>query len=156
MEIPSYNLSNIQSYGSQSGIKFASTNSEAAIATDKGYSTSGQTTERTEKSDRAEQEKKVEKSTDSVEAAVKLAKQREKINEEQREKMMEDMKEFVSSINKNLSFRVDQESGRDVVTIYEASTGDVIRQIPEEEMLEVLRRLARDRERHSGLVMTQV
>jgi flagellar protein FlaG len=155
MEIPSYNLSNIQSYGSQSGIKFASTNSEAAIATEKSYATSGQT-DRTEKSDRAEQEKKVEKSTDSVEAAVKLAKQREKINEEQRQEMMDRMEEFVSSINKNLSFRVDKESGRDVVTIYEASTGDVIRQIPEEEMLEVLRRLARDREHHSGLVMTQV
>lgn len=150
MEIPSYNTSNIQSYGSQSGIKFAS-DKEAAAVTENRHLIS-------DKAPRTEdaKEKKVEKSTETIEAAVKLAKEREKINEEQREKMMEQMKDFVSSINKNLAFRTDKESGRDVVTIYEASTGDVIRQIPEEEMLEVLRRLARDREQHSGLVMTQV
>ena len=52
------------------------------------------------------------------------------------------MNEFISSINKGVAFKVDEESGRDVVTIYEATTGDIIRQIPDEEMLEILRRLA--------------
>ncbi len=154
MEISSYNTSNIQPYGSQNGIKFASDNEAAAPAvttTDKSISNSEQV-------NRAEiaKQKLADKSADSVDAAVKAAEQREKISQEQREKMMEQMKDFVSSINKGLSFRVDQETGRDIVTIYEAATGDVIRQIPEEEMLEVLRRLAQDRERHSGLVMTKV
>jgi flagellar protein FlaG len=145
MEIPSY-TSNIQPYGSQNGTKIASESETArSILTPK----------QANRTDEAAQ-KKVEKSTDSVEAAVKLAKQRERINEEQRARMMEQMQDFVSSINKGLSFRLDQESGRDVVTIYEADTGDVIRQIPEEEMLEVLRRLAKERDHHSGLLMAKV
>lgn len=150
MEIPSYNTSNIQSFGSQSGIKIASTNGEGATATEKS-SLAMEQAARTEKS----QQPKVDTSSDAVEAAMKLAKEREKLNQEQRDKIMEEMQNFVSSINKNLSFRVDQESGRDVVTIYEAKTGDVIRQFPEEEMLEVLRRLANDRGHHSGLLLTQ-
>lgn len=84
------------------------------------------------------------------------AKQRQRLNEEQLAKMVEQMNEFVKSINKGLSFRLDRESGREVVTIYEASTGDIIRQIPEEEMLEVLRRLAREQDHQSGLLMAKV
>lgn len=50
---------------------------------------------------------------------------------------------------------MDEESGRDVVTIYEAKTGDVIRQIPDEEMLVVLRRLA-EHTANSGLLTEKV
>lgn len=87
---------------------------------------------------------------------MKMAQEREHVNEERRAKMLERMHEFVSSINKGLSFRFDKESGRDVVTVYEAETGDIIRQIPEEEMLKVLRRLAREQDHRSGLLMTKV
>ncbi|GEM74323.1 flagellar protein FlaG [Vibrio sagamiensis] len=66
----------------------------------------------------------------------------QEIDNEQREKIVEQMNEFVSSINKGVAFRVDEASGRNVVTVYEATTGEVIRQIPDEEMLVVLRRLA--------------
>ncbi|MCV5657479.1 flagellar protein FlaG, partial [Escherichia coli] len=65
------------------------------------------------------------------------------------------MNEFVTSINKGVAFRVDEESGRDVVTIYEANTGDVIRQIPDDGMLVVLRRLA-EHTAHSGLLTEKV
>jgi flagellar protein FlaG len=147
MDIVSY-TSKTQPYGSQNGIKFAS---ESETAKTNSVSAPQQANRKEEAP-----EKKVEKASDSVQAAIKLAKERERSTEEQRVKMMEQMQEFVSSINKDLSFRVDQESGRDVVTIYEAETGDVIRQIPEEEMLEVLRRLAKERDHHSGLVMAKV
>ncbi|HAS3292961.1 TPA: flagellar protein FlaG, partial [Vibrio cholerae] len=93
---------------------------------------------------------------ESAETAMAQAKQRQRLNEEQLAKMVEQMNEFVKSINKGLSFRLDRESGREVVTIYEASTGDIIRQIPEEEMLEVLRRLAREQDHRSGLLMAKV
>ncbi len=62
-------------------------------------------------------------------------KQRQRLNEEQLAKMVDQMNEFVKSINKGLSFRLDRESGREVVTIYEASTGDIIRQIPRKRCL---------------------
>lgn len=89
----------------------------------------------------------------ALQAAIKQSQQRERINEQQRAVVIEKMDEFVNSINKGLAFRVDEESGRDVVTIYEASTGDIIRQIPEEEMLEVLRRLSREQSPKSGLLV---
>ncbi len=69
--------------------------------------------------------------------------------------MVEQMNEFVSSINKGVAFRVDEESGRDVVTIYETNTGDVIRQFPDEELLVVLRRLA-EHTANSGLLVEKV
>ncbi|AEH32610.1 flagellar protein FlaG [Vibrio anguillarum] len=142
MEIPSY-TSNIQPYGSQSGIKFASENDGATRASSKQNEVN-----------RTEQLRN--RQNQSVEAAIELAQQREQINKSERAKMVEQMNEFISSINKDLAFRVDEESGRDVVTIYEASTGDIIRQIPNEEMLEVLRRLARQKDHSTGLLVAKV
>ena len=69
--------------------------------------------------------------------------------------MVQQMNDFISSINTGLSFRVDEESGRDVVTIYEADTGDIIRQIPDEEMLEILRRLRDQTARYSSGLLNQ-
>lgn len=69
------------------------------------------------------------------------------------EKMSKLLDEVLSSINKDLSFSIDEESGRSVVTIFQATTGEVIRQIPDEEMLVVLRRLAA---RSSGLLEDKV
>lgn len=142
MDVSSY-TSNIQPNGSQSGIKIASENDSAqrVSASKEGKNASEINAKRTE----------------SMEASIELAKQREKLNQADREKMVEEMNDFISSINKGLSFRVDEESGRDVVTIYEASTGDIIRQIPDEEMLEVLRRLREQTSRQaSGLFNIKV
>lgn len=91
----------------------------------------------------------------TVEAAVKMAQARQELNREEKLRMVEKMNEFISSINKGLSFRVDEESGRDVVTIYEAKTGDIIRQIPDEDMLDVFRRLAAQAT-SSGLLVDKV
>ncbi|CAH0539084.1 flagellar protein FlaG [Vibrio marisflavi] len=143
MEIPS-NTSNIQPYGSQSGIKFASENDNAQRTSSQkeGVEVASEVNQR---------------HTKSVEAAIDLAQQRERLNKAERAKMMEQMNDFLSSINTGLSFRVDEESGRDVVTIYDESTGDVIRQIPEEEILEVLRRLKTQSGRFSsGLLNDKV
>ncbi|MBY7731766.1 MULTISPECIES: flagellar protein FlaG [Vibrio] len=128
MEIPS-NASNIQPYGSPNGIKFAS---------DEGSSASS-----VSRLKEATSYGKVEKSKEeATEAAIQLAQVRQELNDEERVKMVEKVNEFISSLNKGVAFKVDEESGRDVVTIYETTTGDIIRQIPDEEMLEILRRLA--------------
>ncbi|CAH6784026.1 Protein FlaG [Vibrio chagasii] len=128
MEIPS-NASNIQPYGSPNGIK---------IASDEGSSASS-----ISRLKEATSYGKVEKSKEeATEAAIQLAQERKELNDEERVKMVEKVNEFISSLNKGVAFKVDEESGRDVVTIYETTTGDIIRQIPDEEMLEILRRLA--------------
>lgn len=44
-------------------------------------------------------------------------------------------------VPKSLSFRLDQESGRSVVTVFDNSTDEVIRQIPAEDALRVARKV---------------
>ncbi|MBF8999481.1 MULTISPECIES: flagellar protein FlaG [Vibrio] len=153
MEVPSY-ASNIQPYGSQNGIKLASENDSVkrvSNSKDEQPSVGGAGS----MPDPATEQMR-ERRRRAVDATNEMVRKREQLNEEQRAKMMEQMHDFVNSINKGLSFRMDKESGREVVTIYEASTGDVIRQIPEEEMLEVLRRLAKEQDHKSGLVNAKV
>ncbi|MEZ9565482.1 flagellar protein FlaG [Vibrio artabrorum] len=128
MEISS-NASNIQPYGSPNGTKFAS---------DKGSSASSISQLKEARTYGVVETSKEE----ATEAASQLAHDRQELNDKERVKMVEKVNEFISSINKGVAFKVDEESGRDVVTIYETTTGDIIRQIPDEEMLEILRRLA--------------
>ena len=45
--------------------------------------------------------------------------------------------EFVKSINQELQFLVDKDTGQTVVKVMDKQTGDVIRQIPSKEMLEL-------------------
>lgn len=144
MEIASY-TSNIQSYGAEDGTKVASKNGYGIGVPDPASSVG----------DISLQQVKGTEHDLSVQAAIKMAESRQELNREEREKMVAQMNEFVVSINKGVAFRVDEESGRDVVTIYEAKTGDVIRQIPDEDMLVVLRRLA-EHTANSGLLVEKV
>ncbi len=136
MEISSY-TSNIQPYGDSNGTKFAKGNDVGApnTATLNGI-------------------EQIERQPVS-QSASKMAESHQEIDNNQREKIVEQMNEFVSSINKGVAFRVDEASGRDVVTVYEATTGEVIRQIPDEEMLVVLRRLA-EHTASQGLLVEKV
>ena len=66
------------------------------------------------------------------------------VNVEPRESSLEDIKQaadqvndFVQKINRNLEFSVDESSGRVVITVREAETGKIIRQIPPEELLSI-------------------
>jgi flagellar protein FlaG len=48
---------------------------------------------------------------------------------------------FMQSMNRYLEFRVDQDSGRTIVTVKDKSTGEVVRQIPSEEVLRLAHNL---------------
>ncbi|NHI00142.1 MULTISPECIES: flagellar protein FlaG [Oceanimonas] len=71
---------------------------------------------------------------------------------EQLEKMAEQMETFIGTFNRGLQFRVDENSGRNVVTVVDTDSGDIIRQIPTEELLQVINRLA---EASGGLIDTK-
>lgn len=51
------------------------------------------------------------------------------------------IQEFAQSIQRDLSFSVDDSSGRVVVEVRDQASGDVIRQIPTEEALRLLKHL---------------
>ncbi|HEY0942769.1 MAG TPA: flagellar protein FlaG [Steroidobacter sp.] len=48
---------------------------------------------------------------------------------------------FMQSMNRYLEFRIDEDSGRTVVTVKDKNTGETIRQIPSEEVLRLAHNL---------------
>jgi len=65
------------------------------------------------------------------------------------------MNEHVQSLQRNLQFSVDDESGRSIVTVMDRETEEVIRQIPSEEMLALARRFAADSDEGAILFTSQ-
>ena len=53
-----------------------------------------------------------------------------------------DMQDYVDAAGRNIQFQLDDDSGRMVVKVTEASTGDVIRQMPSEEALRLAENLS--------------
>lgn len=49
---------------------------------------------------------------------------------------------YVQNISRELNFSLDEELGRTIITVVDDESGEVIRQIPSEEMLEIARVLS--------------
>lgn len=88
--------------------------------------------------------------TQAVQAADKSA--AADLSTDQLEEMAGQMESFIGTFNRGLKFRVDDDSGRQVVTVIDNTSGDIIRQIPSEELLDVITRLA---EASGGLIDTK-
>lgn len=54
--------------------------------------------------------------------------------------------DHVQNLQRNLQFTVDDLTGKDIVTVIDRESEEVIRQIPSEEALQLARRLAESRE----------
>lgn len=59
------------------------------------------------------------------------------------EKAVEHLAELASQTQRSLRFRVDQVSGRTIITVLDAETKEIVRQIPPPEFLAVVRHLER-------------
>jgi flagellar protein FlaG len=59
--------------------------------------------------------------------------------EEQMSEIAKEMKEYVQHLARDLEFNVDKDSGRVVITVIDPETDKIVRQIPPEETLHVLR-----------------
>lgn len=86
--------------------------------------------------------------TTAVEAARSGVAQATQQATEQREPTVLEVKQaarqletFMESMNRYLEFRVDQDSGRTIVTVKDKSTGETVRQIPSEEVLRLAHNL---------------
>lgn len=75
----------------------------------------------------------------------------EEKNVESAQKVAQQLQDFVSSLNKNLRFSVDEKSGREVISVVDKASGELIRQIPSEEMLELASRISKA----AGLFVTE-
>lgn len=61
------------------------------------------------------------------------------------------LNDYVQQLRRDLQFRVDEDVDRVVVTVVDSESGEVIRQIPSEEMLAVARSL----EQAQGLLLNE-
>ena len=62
-------------------------------------------------------------------------------NPQNLEEAILEVNEFVQTRNKQLNFSVDDDSGKQVVKVTDSDSGDIIRQIPTEEVLSLSRRI---------------
>lgn len=69
---------------------------------------------------------------------------------------LEQLAEYLQSTERHLQFRVDEVSGRIVVSVVDAATGESIRQIPTEEALRLARQARASRELESYLLDARI
>lgn len=67
---------------------------------------------------------------------------------------MASVADYVQNIARDINFRVDEDTDKFVVTVTDQQSGEVIRQIPNEEMLEISKNLADAQNRNLGKVLT--
>ena len=83
---------------------------------------------------------------DSVAVAVKaesrLAQGAQQVSgPEQLERAVSDLASAIQSVQRNLNFSIDEDSGRTVIKVIDSQSDEVIRQIPSEEVLALSQRL---------------
>ena len=66
-------------------------------------------------------------------------------------KAVADLQQFVQSMGRNLSFTVDETTGYHVVRVVNPTTGELVRQLPSEELLQI----ARDFEQLNNVLVSQ-
>ncbi|MGO3422174.1 MAG: flagellar protein FlaG [Pseudoalteromonas distincta] len=64
------------------------------------------------------------------------------LEREQLEKMAQQLQDFMGEMNRSLQFQVDEDSGRDVIKVLDKDTGDIIKQYPSEEVLNLVSKLS--------------
>ncbi|ABD81459.1 flagellar protein FlaG [Saccharophagus degradans] len=69
-----------------------------------------------------------------------------KVPSETIETAVTNVNDFIQSVNRNLQFTVDEDSERTVIKVLDGTSGELIRQIPEDIFLELARRLRQDGE----------
>jgi flagellar protein FlaG len=73
---------------------------------------------------------------------VTAAESRPQASREDVEAAVATIQDFVQSVRRNLNFSLEEGSGRVVVKVTDAGSGDVIRQIPSEEALQLAENLS--------------
>lgn len=59
------------------------------------------------------------------------------------EKVAQQLQNFISDMNRSLEFHVDEDSGRDVIKVIDKQSGDLVKQYPSEEVLQIVANLAK-------------
>lgn len=60
------------------------------------------------------------------------------------DKAVEDLQEFIEGLGRNLSFTRDESLGKNIITVLDTQTNQIVRQIPGEEVLAISRQIKED------------
>jgi flagellar protein FlaG len=82
-----------------------------------------------------------DRQTEQMNLSAQQLEQKEKAMEEQVEQAVAQLNDYVQNTERKLEFQVDDDSGETVVRVYDKSSEELIRQIPNEEALELAKRL---------------
>ncbi len=104
------------------------------------------------------------KAEDNNISSIEMAKENKKAEESKEpEQTLDDavkqLNSYVQSINRNLEFNIDNDSGKTVVKVFDSETEQLIRQIPNEEALSMTKQLADSlisESGESGLLLTKL
>lgn len=66
------------------------------------------------------------------------------------------LNDYMQNVERSLQFTIDEESGKDVVTVLDKKTEEIIRQFPSEEVLVIARQIAEQRDSVVSLFSSQV
>ncbi|WP_394200724.1 flagellar protein FlaG [Shewanella waksmanii] len=80
--------------------------------------------------------------TQAVEQSAETAKAEEEPNSEQMQQLVDEMSAMMAVMRKGLAFKIDEDSGTNIVSVMDIDSGDVIRQIPNEEALKLAQKLS--------------
>ncbi|WP_160106524.1 flagellar protein FlaG [Pseudomonas izuensis] len=69
--------------------------------------------------------------------AVKDESKSDQVEQEKLKMAVQEIEKFVQSVKRNLEFSIDEPSGKVVVKVIASESGEVIRQIPNEEVLKL-------------------
>jgi len=70
------------------------------------------------------------------------------------DKAVADLQDFVASLGRDLSFRRDDSINKSIITVRDANTNQLVRQIPAEEVVEVARQIKESMDKlRSGVLM---
>lgn len=78
----------------------------------------------------------------AVAEQIVIFQEAEEVSREEVEEAVIQLKAYVQTVQRDIEFIIDEQSGRIVVRVVDSVTHEVIRQIPSEEMLAISRHLA--------------
>jgi len=93
---------------------------------------------------------------ESQQARQEVAESKEPQQEKNVQEAVSQINDYVQNLQRNLQFTVDDVTGKDVVTVIDSESKEVIRQLPSEEALELARRLQENRDEGVPLFSTLV
>ncbi len=76
-----------------------------------------------------------------VEKPIEADKKPEEMSHEQVERAVEEVNVFMQTMQRNLSFRVDEQLGKEIISVTDKESEEVIRQIPSEDLVVLLKKL---------------